>query len=423
MPSMTLPGPDTITRHVLANGSVILVRENFASPSVVIHGLLPGGSVDEPAEKAGLAAFTGALLMHGTQTRTFHEINETIEAVGASLNVRGGLHMTGFGGKCLAEDLPLIAEVMADVLRRPAFPEPEVEKVRGQFITSLQQRDNNTRAMANLTFRALAYPDGHPYGRSGDGTQETVRAISRDDLANFYADTYRPEGMIAAVVGAVKAEAVVALFERMLGDWRPGAARRIQPLPPTPALEDARRQVVVMPGKIQSDIVLGCPAIPRKHPDYFAADMANLVLGGFGMMGRLGDTVRDEQGLAYYVYSRLEAGLGPGPWNCVAGVNPANVQRAIDGILAEIRRLADALVEPHELDESKAYLTGSLPLQLETNEGVAGELINIELYGLGLDYLQRYPGLVAAVTREEVRAAARKYLNPDAYALAIAGPE
>jgi zinc protease len=419
---MTLPGPETITRRVLANGIVILARENFTSPAVVVQGRLRAGSVDEPGEKAGLAAFVAAMLMRGTATRTFHDINETIESVGASLSFYGGLHATGFGAKCLAEDLPLIAEVMADVLQHPTFPASEVEKVRGEYITGLQQRDENTRAMADLTFRALAYPDGHPYGRSGDGYQETIHSISRDDLVSFYARTYRPDDMIVAVVGAVKADQAIELVERMLGHWQPTPPRPEQVIPPAPRLDGVRRQFVPMAGKTQSDIALGCPGISRKHPDYFAANLANLVLGGFGMMGRLGDNVRDEQGLAYYVYSRLEASLGAGPWMAIAGVNPKNVGRAVDSILAEIRQMSDSPVEPQELADSKAYLTGSLPLRLEANEGVAGVMVEMELYSLGLDYLQRYPSLVEAVTPEEVQAVVQKYLYPETYALAIAGP-
>jgi zinc protease len=422
MSSMTLPGPETITRCVLANGTVVLARENFTSPAVVIRGLVRAGSVDEAAEKAGLAAFTAAMLMRGTETRAFHEINETIESVGASLGFHGGLHTTRFGAKCLAEDLPLIGDVLADVLQHSVFPAPEVEKVRGEFITGLQQRDENTRAMADLTFRAMAYPNGHPYGRSDDGYQETIRSISQDDLATFYARTYRPADLIVAVVGAIKADQAVELVERMLGRWQSLPPRPEQLIPQAPRLDSVRRKSVPMAGKTQSDIVLGCPGIPRRHPDYFAANLANLVLGGFGMMGRLGDNVRDEQGLAYYVYSRLEAGLGAGPWMAVAGVNPKNADQAIDSILAEIQRLRDSLVEPQELSDSKAYLTGSLPLRLETNEGVAGVMLEMELHNLGLDYLQRYPALIEAVTPEEVQAAARKYLNPEAYALAIAGP-
>jgi zinc protease len=424
----SVPGPESIARRVLANGIVALARENFTGPSVVVQGYLRAGSVDEPGEKAGLAAFTADCLERGTENRTFAQISEEIEAVGASLHLWGGLHTTGFTAKCLAEDLDLVLGILADVLLHPTFPAQEVEKVRGEILTDLEERDNDTRRVAYQEFRALAYPPGHPYGRSSEGYKETVQAIGRDDLVAFHRDCYRPQGTLIAMVGAVKAEEALSRLETgfefrvpSLEVEQTGFEFRV-PSFEVERINQTRRKVRPMAGKTQTDIVLGFPALSRTDPQYQAANLADLILGGFGLMGRLGKNVRDEQGLAYYAFSRLEAGLGPGPWLAAAGVNPRNVERAISGILDELRRLRERPVEADELADSKAYLTGSMPLRLETNEGVARAILDMELYGLGLDYLQRYPGLVEAVTVEEVQAVAQAYLDPDRYALAIAGP-
>jgi zinc protease len=177
-----------------------------------------------------------------------------------------------------------------------------------------------------------------------------------------------------------------------------------------------------MPGKSQSDIILGWPAMRRLDPDFDGARLANTVLGVFGMMGRLGEHVREEQGMAYYAYSRLSANRDPGGWTAIAGVAPHNVERALQAMLAEVKRLRDELVPEAELEDCKHYLTGSLPIQLETNDGVATVLVDIEWHGLGLDYVQRYHELIDGVTPHDVQAAARKYLDPAAYTLAIAGP-
>jgi zinc protease len=177
-----------------------------------------------------------------------------------------------------------------------------------------------------------------------------------------------------------------------------------------------------MPDKIQTDVVMGLPGPARSESDYLDAALANTVLGVFGMMGRLGKSLRDEQGLAYYVYSRLEGGLGPGPWTVVAGVDPANVERIIEGAREEMCRLRDTLVDRDELADVKTFITGSLPLRLETNEGVAGAILNMEQYQLGLDYLARYPGLIREITAERVQAAARRWLHADNLAIGIAGP-
>jgi zinc protease len=168
--------------------------------------------------------------------------------------------------------------------------------------------------------------------------------------------------------------------------------------------------------------MLGWPGLARNDPDFLKARLTNTVLGVFGMMGRLGTSVRVEQGLAYYVYSRLEAGLGAGPWLAHAGVNPANVEQAIDGILHEVRRLRDEPVPADELSDSQSYLTGIMPLQLETNEGVASVILDMERYQLGLDYLEHYADLVYEVTVSDLQEMAQTYLDPEHYVLAIAGP-
>jgi zinc protease len=180
---------------------------------------------------------------------------------------------------------------------------------------------------------------------------------------------------------------------------------------------------VPIAGKSQCDIVLGCVGPRRSDSDFLDARMANNIFGVFGMYGRLGDVVREKHGLAYYAYSQLTGGLGPGPWEVVAGVNPKNVDLAVDLIAKEMQRLVSARVTVEELTDNKSFFIGRLPLQLETNEGVAGMLESMELYDLGLDYLRRYPSLVADISRERVMAAAARYLDPRRYAVAVAGPE
>lgn len=418
---MSIPGPADILRHEFPNGIVLLTRENFTNPTVVVSGYLEAGSCDETPQQAGLASFTASALTRGTVHRTFDQIYEEVESVGASIGVSAGVHETGFSIKCLAEDLPRILDVLADVLRHPTFPPQEVDKLRGEMITDLEERAHDTRRMASLTFRELAYPPGHPYGRSVNGYIETVSPLTSEDLAAFYRAHYTSQGMVITVVGAVKATEAVDLVERAFGDWN-GPAPQRPASPPVSPPETVRQKFVPIPGKTQTDIVLGYPGPARTDPAFLDALLCNTILGVFGMMGRLGDRVRDEQGLAYYAYSRIEGGRGPGPWTVIAGVNPANVERALESIRAELRRISQELVSPKELADSQSFLVGSLPLRLETNEGVAAALLEIERYGLGLDYLQRYGDRIRGITPERVLAVAQRYLNPDAYVLALAGP-
>jgi len=418
---MSVPGANDITRYELPNGIVVLVRENHSSPSVVISGYLPVGACDERREQAGLAAFTAAALTRGTANRTFEQIYEKLEAVGASLGVSGGTHTTGFGAKSLVEDLPLVLDILADVLRHPTFPRNEVEKLRGEILTDLEERAHDTRRMAGLAFHELAYPAEHPYSRSLTGYTETISGLSRDDLAGLYAGGYGPQGMVVVVVGAVETADALAQIVDAFGDWKGHTCER-PPLPEVSRITGIRERTVSIPGKMQSDLVLGYPGPPRTAPDFLDAALCNTILGVFGLMGRLGEKVRNEQGLAYYSFSRVDGGPGPGPWRIVAGINPANVEQALASIRAEIARICEEPAGEEELADNKAFITGSLPLWLETNEGVAQAILDMEHFNLGLDYLQRYAGLIDEITAERVQAAARRWLDPDAYALAIAGP-
>ena len=180
--------------------------------------------------------------------------------------------------------------------------------------------------------------------------------------------------------------------------------------------------VISIPGKSQSDIVMGTHGPRRKDPEFMPASLGNNILGQFGLMGRIGDVVREQSGLAYYAYSRLMAGVGPGEWVVSAGVNPSNVDKAADLITQELKRYVDQGLTPEELSDSKTNFIGRLPLSLESNGGVAGALLNIERFDLGLDYYRQYAGLVEAVTLEDVRAAAAKFIHPERLVIATAGP-
>ncbi len=420
LPRPSLPGPDNILRRTLPNGITVLAKENWSAPSVVIEGYLIAGNLDEPADLMGLASYTTSLLSRGTRRHSFTEINELVESVGASVGFGVDRQTVSFSTKSLAEDLDMVLGILADELRQPIFPPEHVERVRGLRMTAIAERENDTRQMAGMTFRELMYGD-HPLGRNMLGTRETNSAIQRDAIVQFYETYFAPQDMVVAVVGAIEAEDAVARVAAALGDWQ--ATRPARPeLPPLPVFDGRRERRHAMPEKTQTDIVLGWPAMHRLAPDFDAARLANTVLGVFGLMGRLGVNVRERNGMAYYAYSRISADRYPGLWTAAAGVNPANVERALAAILDEIRRLRDEPVPAAELEDSKRYLTGSLPLQLETNDGLASLLVDLEWQQLGLDYVRQYAGIINDLTSQDVQAAAQRYLDPEKYVLAVAGP-
>jgi zinc protease len=275
--------------------------------------------------------------------------------------------------------------------------------------------------MASLTFDQIVYP-GHPYARPDDGYVETVNAISRQDLVDFHRNNYGPQGMVMAVVGAVTPDEVFSGVNDLLGDWgNPG-----QPLPaelppnPSPAVPLTRK--IDIPGKFQADLVMGVIGPERRAADFIPAALANNILGVFGMMGRIGESVREEAGLAYYAYSQLSGGMGPGPWYVSAGVDPKNVEQAAELIRKEIERFSSQVVSSDELSDSQSNFIGRLPLSLESNSGMAAAILNLERYELGLDYYRRYPDLVRNVSVDDILASAKHYWDLDKLAVSIAGP-
>ncbi len=418
---LSLPGPDDISREVLSNGITILTRSNFNSPSVVLTGYFGAGALMDPDDKLGLAEYTSYALMRGTRSRTFDQIYNELESVGASLGFSSGVHTSGFNGRSLAEDLPLLLNLMSDALITPAFPRVEMEKLRAQLLTGLAIRAQDTSDMASMVFDEILFK-GHPYSRPEDGQPETIQKIKRDDLVRFHREYYGPLGMVIAVVGAVTAQEAVRQVKRALGGWQVKGQKEAPALPDLKILKKTISKHHRIPGKSQSDMVVGTNGPRRRDSEFMSASLGNNILGQFGMMGRIGEVVREKSGLAYYAYSSLSAGTGPGSWEVSAGVNPQNVKRALDLIQDELKRFVQEQVTEAELADSKANFIGHLPLSLESNGGVASALLNVERHQLGLDYYHRYSNLVNEVTREDVLNTARKFIDVDRLAIVVAGP-
>ncbi len=419
--ALSLPGPNDIVRQTLSNGITVLARENFTSPTVVVSGYLHAGAADAALDKIGLAGFAADVLERGTRKRSFAQLYEEIESIAASFGINSGVQTTGFGAKGLIEHLPLLLDILSDVLRNPAFEKDQVEKARAEILTDIQERATDPQRMAAMTFRALAYPEDHPYHWSQTGYRETIERISRDDLAQFHETYFAPQAAVIVIVGAIKATDAAQAVAAAFGDWQ-GSRPPQSDLPPAPALTERREQRLSIDDKAQSDFVLGWPGPARADPDFVPCFVANTLFGVFGMYGRLGKIIRETNGLAYYVYSNIEGGKGPGPWRIIAGVNPVNVNKTVALVVQELRRLRDMRVPKEELHDTQSYLTGSLPLQLETNTGVAHALLNIERHELGLDYLQRYTEMIMTVTAPKVQDVVQRWLDPEHYALAIVDP-
>jgi len=404
------------------NGIVLLHNHVCANTSVVVRALVRAGASRETPGQHGIASLTGRMLRQGTQHIGKSELAEELDGMGAGLSVDVGYALVAVSIKCLSGDFPRAVQILSELLRRPTFPSEEIERLRGQVLTELKEMDDNTRVVSERTWRELAYPSSHPYHRLTVGNAATVSAATREDLHAFQTAWYGPNQTTLIVVGDVALDDAVSVTERNLGDW---SSARAEPIEETLAASDLpahQLREVAMTGKTQADVSIGLPTLDRGSPDYYALSFANHVLGRMYFMGRFGEKVRDEQGLAYYAYSELHAGYGRGGWLMRAGVNPRNLDKALSSIDAGLKRFLDEGPTPEEQADGVSSLLGSLPRQLETNEGAAAVMGEIELYDLGLDYLERYPDIVRSLTREQVTEVARNWIQPQHLVTAIAGP-
>jgi zinc protease len=409
-------------RAVLPNGIPVLAQERPQSQSFALRLRVPAGTVYERPEESGIAYLTARSLQRGSSGRSFDEINIRLDELGGSMTVDAGREFIEARVRGLRDDFQELIYVLADAVQRPDFPVAEVEKVRSEQIGAIAEADNDTRAVADRLLRRSVYPKPNPFGRRVLGDREIVATLDREAVAGYHARTFSPHGATLAVVGGIAGfDDAVEGLSSAFGSWDDSGhtmdiANRFV------TNETAVRTTEAIPGKSQVDIAAGVATIPRGHQDYYALDVGNIILGRLGLMGRLGAEVRDRQGLAYYASSQLEPRRDSTLWAARAGVDPENVERAVHAIQTELDRLRSDLVSDEELDDAKSYLAGVLPLALETHDGVASILLAIEEFGLGLDYLDRYPGIIAAVGREQVRQAARSHLDPDRLGIGIARP-
>jgi zinc protease len=408
-------------RQSFSSGAVVIVQEASATPAVAINATFLAGSADEPEHLPGLAYFMGRVIDRGTDGRSADAIADALDERGVTLHVGTTRHTTTLSCTCLAEDFDDQLSLLIDVARRPTFPEAELSRRRAESITALRQDEDNPAVRAGEALSALLYGEDHPYGRPSKGTVDSLERIDRASVADFHARNLRPSILSLVIVGDVDPNRALDRASEEIEGWTGAPASPI--VVPPPALPPVRRERrLVMPGKAQSDIAYGFTTITRLDPRFYAYWMMNNILGQFGLGGRLADNIRERQGMAYYAFSSFEPSFGEAPLVVRAGVDPRNVERALDAIDMEVRLLGERGPTAAEVDETRAYLIGSIPRQLETNYSIASFLQSSEAFGLGLDFDRRLPALIESVTVDDIRAAAFEVLAPQRASVAIAGP-
>lgn len=408
-PVPAVPSPE---RWTLANGLRVVAVPRAGIPQVALRLVVPAGSAADPREYPGTASLVAALLTEGTTSMDADALNERIDALGASVSAHAGhdyaeVEMTLLGGM-LDEGLPLLAELAT----RPAFPEDETERVREEALDALASRGDEPANVADDRALREVFGPEHPYGRPSFGTEEGVAAVPREALAAFHAERFRPRGSYLVAAGDFDPAELRAALERAFGGWT-GEAEPVA-YPPAPERPARAGERVALPWEdsAQGEIRIGGTGLVRGSPDWIAASVANYVLGGSTILGRLGANLREEKGWTYGVRSAFSAGLVPGGWSAETAVGAEVTEDAVREMLAEMRRMAGEAVPEEELRRAKDALILSLPRAFETPSRVASRFSTLEAYGLPADYWDRFPGRVEAVTPEDVLRVSREHFDP-----------
>ncbi len=429
-PFMTSPGlskepnlnSSNILKEVLPNGVKVLLCERHAIRSVSCEISVLAGSRFESDETAGLASLTGRLLVEGTSSRTAEELAVAIESVGGSLDSGSGTEGSIVSATTLAKDLELGVELCADVLLQPAFLEERVVHERQKALAEIQSAKDRPRAVLDWRFNELVYRN-HPLHRPSVGYEEKVARLGREQILEFHQKFFVPSNCTIAVVGDFDPARALRDLTEAFGPWSGPPVK----WPDIPSIErqTAPLEEFVEMEKEQVNIYVGHLGVPRNNPDFYVLNVLDVILGSSpGFTSRIPKRLRDEQGLAYSTYANItgSAGLDPGRFVAYIGTSPENRQRATQGILQEIREVVDHSVRPDELRDAQQYLTGSFVFHFQTNAQVARFMILAERYGLGFDYIERFPGLINAVTLDDLSRAAQTYLHPEAATTVVVGP-
>lgn len=406
-----------IVKHVLPNGVTLLIKENHAVPVVAFRAALLGGLRFENSSNNGISNFLSSLFTKGTTKYSALEFAEEIESIAGDISGFSGANSFGIRGEFLSRYWEKGFELLVDALLHPSLDPKEIEKKKEEILLAIKnQEDNLHRSAINLFLRGL-FPN-HPYGMNPLGTYETINLIKREDLLEFHRRYVKPDNLVIAVAGDIKSEDFIHKAEKLLGDF---AGDKFNP-PPIPHEQPISEPVKLFQerDKKQAHIVLGFRGCTIYDEDRYALQVLNAVLSGQG--GRLFKELRDREGLAYALTSFVTEGLDPGYFGVYMATGPENIERAIDGIIRELKRIKDKGVSEEELERAKMYIVGGFEIDLQRNSHQASVLSFNELYGLGYNEIRDFPEKILNVKTEDVYKVANKYLDFNRYVLAIIRP-
>ncbi len=416
-PSLKLP---QIQRRRLANGLEVLIVEHHELPVVSMDLVVKSGASADPKERTGLATLTADMLDEGTKTRSSLDISNEMSSIGSRLGVGAGWDSSSATMTTLTRHMDQALGVFADVILNPAFATAELERLRARRLASLEQQKDDAESIAEDVYARLLYGNDHPYGHSTIGDEASTKALQIADVRRFYETNYRPNNATLIVVGDVQPDTLLPALERAFGAWQ-----RADVSPTEVSTPGARTQstlyLVDKPGAAQSVITVGQVGVPRSNPDYFPLRVMNAILGG-QFTSRLNMNLREAKGYSYGAFTYFDMRRGAGPFAASAGVQTAVTKEALVETLKELGGIRGAIpLTENEVEFAKQYIIRAYPSGFETPGQIAGRLQDVVIYGLPDDYFNTVIQKVRAVTADDVRRVADKYLDPSKMAVLIVG--
>jgi len=418
---VSLAGPveamPPVQRSVLANGIVLLSAEEHSLPFVTVEFLIHAGATRDPSGQEGLASMTARALLFGTKTRSMNVINEQLDFMGAALSADAGRDYAVISLRVLTKDLVKGFALLMEVLEQPIFPGSEIQKEVTRTLAAIRSGEDDPGEVAEKEFIKALYGKG-PYAHPVVGVKESVEKLSAESVKEFHRRFYGPANAIFVIVGDVDPALLASEIAPRLAKWQGGAST---PATIDVSYERGSKRVTVDRALTQSNLVLGHEGITRGNPDYYAVTVMNYILGGGGLTARLMEEIRDKRGLAYSVFSHFAAGKHEGSFQIILQTKNASAREAARLATAEMERMREKPVSEAELGGARKYLVGSFPLRLTTQGAIASFLMQVEYLKLGLDYVDRYPGIIQNVTAQDVQRVARAYLHPDRLIVVVVG--
>lgn len=417
-PRPRVPRPE---RWTLANGLRVVALPKHSIPQVVLRLVIPAGGAADPRAYPGTASLVAHLLTEGTQSMSADALNARLDLLGAAMHASVGHDFAEVEAVLLSETLEEGVALLAEVATRPSFPEAETERVRAESLDALVAREDEPANVADDRAALEVFGPEHPYGHPSFGTPEGIRTVPREALAAFHAAYYRPRGAFLVVSGDFDSAVLRAGLDAAFAGWTGEAPRVAYPAgAPSPARAG---QDVAVPWEdaAQSEIRMAGPGLDRRTDDWMAASVANYILGGSTITGRLGANLREDKGWTYGARSAFHPGLAIGGWEASTAVDVEVTAGAVAEMTDEMRRMATERVPDDELRRAKDALILSLPRAFETPSGLAGRFVTVEAFGLPDDYWERYADRIEAVTAEDVLRISRTCFDPERVVRVVVG--